>query len=572
MQQAEKEAWREAQGKALLSQINGLSGQYLDCMQALGFYAIMRSPAMLQKYERVSRNIPRQFKSIRQLALLMPARDRYLAEIDIMSDRGLKLLDSARTAVESEDNFVSSTQLKKIASDTAQFVNDFSESVRKINREEKYGEVEGVMLANVQRKRLETVIVVGIASAILLAILLAAFFNSGILRRLAILIDNTRKLAAGEKMNQPLSGKDEITQLDTSLHAMAKALAEAARTERAVLNQASAMLCSLDERGSFLLVNPASEKLLGFKSNDLAGRVASEVVLHDDRERFQIAVTDGKSKNDFGLEVSMIGSDGRIVETLWSLRWSEEDHSYFCVVTDITDRKELERLKQQFVATVSHDLRSPLSSIKITHDLILDGYLGSVDPKITKKLTAANKTVTRMMSMIGTLLDLEKLDSGKLDMNLELVDVSELFQTLEDSVGEHVRKSSIRLELQPVELRVIADKERCAQVLTNLVGNAVKFSPAGSTITLSAEPIADDMVKVSVADEGRGIPEEFCQKIFERFQQVSGEDTKKGGLGLGLSICKSFVELQGGTIGVNSGRGKGSTFWFTLPIAKEVED
>jgi signal transduction histidine kinase len=262
--------------------------------------------------------------------------------------------------------------------------------------------------------------------------------------------------------------------------------------------------------------------------------------------------------------------DGTLVDVLWAIQWSEAEEMMFCVAHDITERKNIERMKQEFVAMVSHDLRTPLTSIQGFLTLLETGMYGELNEGGAQNLSIAESNISRLIALINDLLDIEKMESGKLQMDLRECPLSEVFDRSVGGVVGFAEQQQIKLAMGDTNLVALADRDRLVQVLINLISNAIKFSPKDSLVRVEAVQI-DDFVEVRVADKGRGVPPEYRDVIFERFQQVKSTDaTKKGGSGLGLAICKAIVEGHGGTIGVISEEGKGSTFWFRVPLQGAV--
>lgn len=226
---------------------------------------------------------------------------------------------------------------------------------------------------------------------------------------------------------------------------------------------------------------------------------------------------------------------------------------------------QAEKMKMQLMAMVSHDLRSPLTSVQGTLTLLQMGALGEISAQAKERVEHAESDVERLIKLSNDLLDIEKLASGKLDMHCEMISLNKILEDSLHSLETFAEQHEVKLAVEATELRVFADRDRIIQVVVNLISNAIKYSPAKSTVTISSQPNGK-FVLVKVIDKGRGVPAEFQQKIFERFQQVEESDAKeKGGKGLGLAICKSIVEQHGGAIGVDSKDGEGSVFWFTLP-------
>ena len=231
------------------------------------------------------------------------------------------------------------------------------------------------------------------------------------------------------------------------------------------------------------------------------------------------------------------------------------------------DRKkeEIEQMKQEFVSMISHDLRSPLTSLQFTLGLLADGTYGDINETGQDRVGAAEKSIVRLIGLINNLLDLEKMESGMMTLKKSEITASELFDEVLASMTGFAEEKKVKLEVVPSDTVINADIERLAQVVVNLVSNAIKFSPEGSRVKLIAEDVNSSFLKVSVIDHGRGVPKEFQQTIFERFKQVKDSDGKpKKGTGLGLAIAKAIVELHGGAIGLESKEGEGSTFWFTV--------
>jgi PAS domain S-box-containing protein len=352
--------------------------------------------------------------------------------------------------------------------------------------------------------------------------------------------------------------------IDLTFHNAASALNEAYRRERAVVDNAVDVICSVDLGGNFSKVSQASEKLWGMAPEELIERPWTDVVFRDDIERsvrwFELLKSAEQSSE---LENRVLRKNGTLVHMLWSSHWSSEEKSMFCVAHDITDRVELERLKKQFVEMISHDLRTPLSAVNSTLELLGTGTWGELSTQGQNKVEAAEENLRHSIDLINNLLDLDKMESGTMDLNLKQISLAQLLRKCGDSVASLAEQRSIEISQPERDEAVMADERRISQVVINLLGNALKFTPHGSTIGLD---LVDDeeFVKVTVSDEGSGIPESQRKLIFERFHQVPESEKKSQGTGLGLAICKAIVTAHGGTIGVDSELGKGSTFWFKL--------
>jgi PAS domain S-box-containing protein len=236
---------------------------------------------------------------------------------------------------------------------------------------------------------------------------------------------------------------------------------------------------------------------------------------------------------------------------------------------DVTTERDVTQMKNEFVSTVSHELRTPLTSIKGYIDLILDGDAGEVDEIQREFLGIVKENTDRLVQLINDMLDISRIESGRIHLNIQPLDVSESLIGTADTFRAVLDQKGHRLELdvEPDLPLVAGDRDRIGQVLINLTSNAIKYSPEGGVVTLGARAEGREVI-VSVRDEGLGIAEENLPRMFEQFYRVDSAMTREiGGTGLGLSICKSIVELLGGRIWVETELGKGSTFSFSLPVA-----
>ena len=249
-----------------------------------------------------------------------------------------------------------------------------------------------------------------------------------------------------------------------------------------------------------------------------------------------------------------------------------QDHKFFTfIIHDVTERRKVEKLKSEFISTVSHELRTPLTSIKGALGIVTSGNAGELPPNVKNLLDIANSNAERLSGLVNDILDIEKLEFGKVQLKLKPQAIYPLLQqSLEQNSGYGTRYG-VRLQLDsPTEAAMSAnvnlDSNRFLQVMANLISNAVKFSYLDGLVRVTLE-IDQKMVKVSVIDEGAGVPDEFRSQIFQKFAQVDASDTRwRDGTGLGLSITKVIVERMGGKIDYHSRLGAGSTFYFTLPL------
>ncbi|MGF1480754.1 MAG: GAF domain-containing protein [Cyanophyceae cyanobacterium] len=248
---------------------------------------------------------------------------------------------------------------------------------------------------------------------------------------------------------------------------------------------------------------------------------------------------------------------------------------------DISDRREVEQLKDEFVSVVSHELRTPLTSIGGALDLLASGVLHTQPQRAQRMLQIAVNNTDRLVRLINDILDIERIESGKVMMSKQGGNVSDLLDSAVATVSELAENAGVTLQVSTLSARLWVDPDRIIQVLTNLLSNAIKFSDPGSTVWLTASRVcgstanrspaeSEPMILFQVCDQGRGIPADQLETIFGRFQQVDASDSRRrGGTGLGLAICRSIVQHHDGQIWAESTFGEGSTFFFTLPVLQE---
>lgn len=246
------------------------------------------------------------------------------------------------------------------------------------------------------------------------------------------------------------------------------------------------------------------------------------------------------------------------------------DDEVLGIIRDVTEQKKADRIKSEFVSVVSHELRTPLTSIRGSIGLVAGEVAGPIPPKAKEMLEIAQKNSMRLLLLINDILDIEKIETGKMRLDLQ---PRPLLPMVEHAVAADQNYSAqynvaVRIASPTPDVVVRVDADRMQQVLANLLSNAVKFSPSGGEVRI-AITACNDRVRVAVQDQGPGIAEEFRARIFQKFAQADASDQRqKGGAGLGLNISKAIIEQFGGLIGFESEPGQGSTFFFELPVMR----
>lgn len=494
-----------------------------------------------------------------------PKQQKVIQSSKAAIDEGLATLEKMRTVYESTGKDEAKPEKKRLNHQLKRIVRSIiSDELLDLARGQKLLAERSPENQAKIRQQEKLVMACGVLANLFLSIGLVLFLVKGVTERLNILAENTIRLASNQPLMARLGGNDEIALLDATFRSMAEALTVSQRRETALVRNARNMICSIDKHGKFVELNAASEALLGRTPNELIGSYYIDLVTKDSvlsvLESFETALS-----QESVFEVPLRHSSGRVVYTEWSCRWSKEEKSLFCVIDNISERKELEQTKQEIISMVSHDLRSPVATVSGFLDLLGAGAIGSLDKNGEKLRSFASSAVARMLTLINDLLGLERIKAGMLNLECEEFPLDPVIAEAIGSVTGWAREKNVMFNYDQTGFTAYGDKDRIAQVLANLCGNAAKFSPENSIVRIEAS-YGLTGIRVAVKDRGRGVPPELRDSIFERFQQASSEDSKiKSGSGLGLAICKALVELHGGKIWVESEEGKGSSFIFELP-------
>jgi hypothetical protein len=346
------------------------------------------------------------------------------------------------------------------------------------------------------------------------------------------------------------------------------------RLQRAALRSAANAMVITDRDGQIVWVNPAFTRLTGYEPAEVAGQNprllksgqhASEFYRAMWQRVLTGAVWHGELVNR--------RKDGSLYPEEMTITPVQDDAGaishFIAIKQDISERKSVERMKDEFVSVVSHELRTPLTSIRGSLGLLAGGLLGPVSAQGMRMLEIAVSNTDRLVRLINDILDIERMESGKIVMNRAACDLGDVMVQAGEVMRPMAEKAGVSLLVAPLAARLWADADRILQVLTNLLSNAVKFSPPGGEVRLEGSP-GTEQVLICVRDQGRGIPPDKLESVFERFQQVDASDSReKGGTGLGLAICRSIVSQHEGRIWAESVLGQGSTLWVQLPVWRE---
>jgi PAS domain S-box-containing protein len=404
----------------------------------------------------------------------------------------------------------------------------------------------------------------GIVVNLLMAGVFTGIFNSSVNSRLKVLMDNIARLSKRQQLNIPLRGHDEIAQLDQTFHKMASELTALAARERAILENAADVIFSLNGSFEVVSINPAAVSLFQKPAQEIIGKTFFEFVSADEKSAVRAYFENCKSIPPTSPIEVRLKTASNDVEMQCSVRWSQTEDSYYCVAHNITEQKELQRIKEQFLAMVSHDLRSPLTSLQMFIQLLEKGHYGLLSDEGKFRTQEQLSENERLINLINSLLDMEKLKAGKFEIDKEESSIDQLISRAVAALSLSAQRKNVSLEWERSGIYVFVDGDRIVQVLVNLISNAIKYSPEGQPVRINIVE-EEEYIEVQVVDKGIGIPEEMTASIFDKFEQIKSKERKAhGGTGLGLAISKLLIEEHGGIIGVSSTEGEGSVFWFRL--------
>ncbi|GAB1544671.1 hypothetical protein NUACC21_73470 [Scytonema sp. NUACC21] len=329
-------------------------------------------------------------------------------------------------------------------------------------------------------------------------------------------------------------------------------------------------LLGLDNR--WLQINPMLGEMLGYSESEFLSLKVSQLVHPEDVNQLQHCINQVLSHENRNAQVELryLCNGGRVAWGLTSLSLVRDFHNqplyYVAQIQDITQQQAIERMKNEFISVVSHELRTPLTAIQGFLGLLNTGIYDNKPEKAKRMLQQALTNSDRLVRLVNDILDFERLSAGRVQLVREVCHAEDLMQRAVEGVQPIALDAAITLSIIPTTARVWADPDLIVQTLTNLLSNAIKFSSPNTVITLSAQAQVDSVL-FQVKDQGRGIPADKLETIFERFQQVDVSDARaKGGTGLGLAICQSIIQQHDSSIWAESTLGEGSTFYFTLPI------
>lgn len=369
-----------------------------------------------------------------------------------------------------------------------------------------------------------------------------------------------------------LKQKDEFGELANAFNSMAEKLDEYESSNLAqlrfeksrietIINQMKDGIIGFDGKRKILFLNAVAEKLLGVKEADVLGKYSADIAVHNDLMR---TLLQGEVKKE--LKIYADSKESYFNKDVLNVMNNSEVIGQVIVLKNITPFHELNEAKTNFIATVSHELKTPISSIKMSAQLLSDNRVGNLNEEQTELIKSISDDSERLLKITSELLNMSQVETGNIQLKLQPVQPSAIIQQAIEAVQFKAQQKQVTLKVDADNNlpMVSADQEKTAWVLINFLTNAIKYSPESGTVEVNATR-KNNQVEFIVKDFGKGIEDKYLPKIFDRYFKVPG--SSKTGTGLGLAISKEFIEAQGGTIGVQSEIGTGSGFSFLLNIA-----
>jgi PAS domain S-box-containing protein len=590
VQQAEDESVKQQQTKEIINRASKLLLRMYEAGDKVGKYGIHReddpsaSAASLAAYLRARDEIPKQIAWLKRNLKDQPSQLALIGKIEENVEVGLELLESMRIASDTKPHWEAMKfgleQRNRLAPRIEELVRD----LRDFMGQERA--IEGRLPALQQEKREATKVVL-IGGAVLnglVVLIVLWFFHAVLTKRLNVLVENFDKLKDGEPLHTQISGGDEIAKLDAAFHKMASSLrgeeALLRASENAVISMISQMpagLMILNSVGRIEFVNPALANQLGYDQDALENFELSELF------------TAGGGAPVPTFRWLKDNSDGRVVELIarksdgaeFPVELSSADISTdkaehrLAMVLDVSERHEVEKLRQAFVAMVSHELRTPLASVSMFLELLGMGVFGRDVAAVETDLAVATRQTEQVIMLINDLLDLEKLEANKLELVKSESEVEDLVDRAVEAVAGAVETADILLLFDGSQEIVTVDPERVVQALTKMLAAVIQLTPSGEEVSINVVvpkktrqllSSAPPPVVIEIQVASLYIPEVHVDSMFERFQQINLPGASQGAwLGLGLALSRAIIEQHGGEVGLRVEEGAGCTFWMQIP-------
>lgn len=582
LQDAENEAKKLDRARDVLSKCNRLTELIFLMAKDGSKYTVAPSPQLHQEFNHAADESGKILKNLRDAQRSSPEESNKIEQVQADLRKAVSLardaLDFQPYSADTLEHALANFKLTREVRIAADVLNSH---IMELSEHERQVEAQTYESQRRSRAGALNLLMFFLAVNILAAVLAATVFMQRIVSRVGKIVENAEAMKSGAPLNPLIGGTDEIATLDAVFHSMADALKaeqSALKSEKELVEQSEERLRRMIEMmpiglvvlksvGDETIIEYANPKLLSILQYDLdevAGQPFGILIASQQGKEQYLPFAEPETAPAREIICKCKSGATRHFELSSSEMRTITDARRLLTMLDITEKMEIQRMRQAFVSIVSHELRTPLTSIRGFLSFLSMGVFGKLPDKVVDSATRAESNTERLIHLVNDLLDLEKIESGHVRLNILPVQISEIFQSARDGVEEMARQREVTVEMIYKDQSIAVDRDRMIQVFVNLLSNAIKHSSPGSSVIIQHTPLIS-VHEFSVKDEGPGIAPSEQLAIFERFYQSDAKD-QTDGTGLGLPICRAIVEQHGGVMGVSSEPGHGARFWFKLPI------
>lgn len=404
------------------------------------------------------------------------------------------------------------------------------------------------------------------------AVILIYYYKRTFVKPILTIRSNIESYSENRPISPRLRSSDEIGQFDEAFHQMIAQLKQSSEREQSLFENSSDMIGILNRDLTFQKINFALTRITGYSRDEVINKSVKTLFTDNAYEKLESLAR----AQSFECELQTKSSSGQPINMVWSFAWIETLGEWCFIARDVSEEKKVARLKEEFLKLIANDLQHPLESISEEYQQLSLGTYGDLPEQAVSRVRTAIRTLNRMVSLVGELLQLERLNGETESPNKQEHLVKGLLETATHDLSALAQQKRVHISVEcDSSLHCHVDADKIIRVLVNFLSNAIKFSNAEQTIEIKAYSIKKESVatiRFEVVDHGPGMNEESAAKLFKAYAQLDAKHGKRGeGTGLGLVISQRLVEQHGGIIGVKSTLGKGSIFWFELPVLNSTE-
>lgn len=531
--------------------------------------------------ERRLENIKRQLTDNFSESRLASNQSEVVLQAEILKNEILRLIDRAELFYRKPDRKESDkfNFLRNQAFATGIAFENFSKSIVDMERSTK--ENEPAQIAAMRSELLLALTAISITCCSL-TLALVYFFSADTAKRLKAIQTNIQSLASGQVLHPPLAGRDEIADLDSLLHTVSMVLAISRKQQSIILDNAVELLCTVDEKLKFTIINHAAERLWHYQADDLLGRSVLTIVppalVPNTSAAFKAArrhqaLAEIEQPKTFSrpeiIETTILCGNGRSGIFRWSVSWSSSRKSYTCVVRDISASKSAERLKSRFIAMVSHDLRMPLCSLGVSLETIEAGKRGEIPKGIASKLLTVEEKLAQLNKVVDGLLELEKMGAGRGDLRKETLHTYNVISLVKENLHPLALQKKVTIVGPDDDCFIEADQSRLTGAIASILEFSINRAPSGTSVKIETT-VNDGLVKLHFNDSGQPIAATERNLLFERYATSSA----MGGMqaGLALPVAQAIIKAHGGHIEIIGNSNESTSLCIALPTIDSSKD